>query len=348
MRFISRFYIKFVLSLTLLGLGAFVVMTPTSAADQKVTPSAATQIGSAQAKSAQAKQQETDPKPKHPLTNKVWDVSAKAFISQRAMIKRIGAAKLVLIGERHGHSAHQNRTAFILERLGDRNIYPALVMEMLEPRQLLMVRQYRKDNPESAMGLGEALRWYKTGWPSWSFYEPIFRAAFTAKLPLIGADLPEAEQNKIKKMGHREQPKDTSILTSWKMSMKAAHCNLLGELGLTNMALLQWQRDQAMAAALLHGAEREGRALLLAGLAHIRRDRSVPRYVGALFDGPGDMLAIALMDVAAGKAKPNSYMPKSINGKTAPYDLIWFTPPKSRGPSTCKRLKAKGLLQQLK
>ena len=103
-----------------------------------------------------------------------------------------------------------------------------------------------------------------------------------------------------------------------------------------------------MADALLRGVEREGRALLLAGLAHIRRDRSVPRHMGAFLKGPGDMLVIALRDVTTGKTKPDSYMPKSINGKTAPYDLIWFTPPKSSGPGTCERLKAKGLLQRAK
>ena len=143
----------------------------------------------------------------HPLINKIWDVRAKKFISQNELMNRLEQIMVILIGERHGHVEHQLRENYILEELAARQRYPALALEMLEPRQSLMINSYRNSSPEYAGQLGSALQWWKTGWPTWSYYEPVFQTALVAKLDFVGVDLPRAEQERIKNTGLKRRCK---------------------------------------------------------------------------------------------------------------------------------------------
>lgn len=210
------------------------------------------------------------------LIDRVWDPGSRVFLSIRELIDRLVDAPVILLGERHGYAAHQDREAFLIQALADRGRYPALALEMLEPRQEVIVRAYRRRNPEYARRLGIALDWASTGWPDWSFYEPVFDAAFAAKLPILGADLPLARQRVIEAEGTPDRPEDPWILDSWKDAMFKAHCGLIDNTRTRHLALKQWKRDQAMASAIQGHARG---AILIAGQEHVRADRGVPRYV---------------------------------------------------------------------
>jgi uncharacterized iron-regulated protein len=268
----------------------------------------------------------------HPLLNVVWDVKANAAITVGELVKRLASADAILLGERHGHEAHQSRAAFLISALADRERYPALAMEMLEPRQAVIVDRYRREEPEYSGRLGAALQWWDTGWPSWSFYEPIFAAAFAAKLPFIAADLSRAEQDKIER-ATTDAPPDAAIYASWKASMKAAHCNLIEEDRLARVATLQWRRDQAMADAVREGVANAGSVILLAGREHVRRDRGVARHLADTAAAGKPVLTtvvVALMDVDPAKLTAGAgYVPETIAASAGQvYDYLWFTPGK--------------------
>lgn len=196
----------------------------------------------------------------------ITDTATGKKLSVRDLIDRLEQADIILIGERHGFAPHQDREAFILQALAERGRYPTLALEMLEPAQEPVIEAYRKENPEYARGLGIALDWSNTGWPAWSFYEPVFQAAFTARLDIRAADLPRDEQRRIEREGTPDRPDDMSIIESWQDSMMKAHCGLIDEDRAFRLALKQWKRDQNMADV----ASRRD-VVLIAGRTHIEK-----------------------------------------------------------------------------
>ena len=197
--------------------------------------------------------------------NDIWDPDLGRVIALEDLIDRLETAPEIRFGERHGHAPHQNRVAFLIQALAARGRYPALALEMLDPAQAEAVATYRRDRPEYARGLGVALDWPSTGWPDWGLYEPIFEAAFAARLTILGADLPRAERQRIRDEGTDEVPDDPAAVLRWRSVMKRVHCDLLGAGELDRLALLQWLRDRNMADVL--AANRP--AILLAGREHV-------------------------------------------------------------------------------
>lgn len=271
----------------------------------------------------------------HPLINTLWDTSQKRPLTTRDLIEQLTKADHIIIGEVHGHAPHQERTAFLLGALANREIYPALVLEMLDPAGAERVAAHRRDNPEDPSALGALLRWNEQGWPSYSHYQPMMERAYAAKLPILGFENPQDETTERKRL--ETDKKAAPLWQAWTQAMDTAHCGLLKPEDAKNKGALQVRRDQLMAKALTQAQAEHGKAILLAGLSHIRRDRGVPAYL------PSSQRThiIALVEVDE-RQSPAAYIPKSLN-TTRPYDTIWFTP--SRGKdNTCDRLKKKGLI----
>lgn len=197
--------------------------------------------------------------------NDLWEPATGQTLDIATVLDRMQAAPEVKLGERHGFAPHQNRTAFLLQALAARGHYPALALEMLEPAQELAVAAYRRDNPEYARALGVALNWSQSGWPEWAFYEPIFQAAFTARLPILAADLPAAERQRYEAEGTPDRPNDPDILPRWQAAMMKAYCNLISEDDAMKLAMKQWKRDLHMAEVLTAHSP----AILLAGREHV-------------------------------------------------------------------------------
>ncbi len=278
----------------------------------------------------------------HALSNKIWRASDGQLVTVGDLVGALAKADVILVGERHGHRPHQDRVVFLLEALADRGRYPALAMEMLEPEQAEKIARFRVKEPEYSTRLGAELEWHKTGWPSWVHYDPIFSVAFTAKLPILAADLAKAEQQRIETSAP-EAAADPAITDSWRASMKAAHCDLIEPDRLERVTSLQWQRDRAMAGAVRAGLAKAGQVLLLAGREHVRRDRGVPRH---LAHATQNVVVVALADVKEGDIKPEAYVPARVSsvGAAPVYDYIWFTPAKAE-PGACERLKGSGIVK---
>ena len=275
---------------------------------------------------------ELAPVPVHPLAGKIYRVKDDAFVTVRDLLADLAKARFVLIGETHGRSAHQDREAFLLAGLADQGRYPPVSFEMLTPAKAAVVQTYRVTNPEYAMALGSALEWDKSNWPSWSFYAPVFQVALTAKLPVYGAEL---DDSKPKPEG---QTPPAEVIDSWHQALDVAHCGLADAARLQELTDLQWHREQAMAKSLLDADAATGSAgaVLVAGSAHVRKDRGVSRYLPMAAS-----TSVALIEV--GEARDaKSYLPKAI-AAGAVFDYIWFTPTTTI-ESTCDRLRKKGQL----
>lgn len=267
------------------------------------------------------------------LEGKIYRVSDKQFISSSDLIKALSTADVMLIGERHGRTQHQSREAFILKALADRKIYPSVVLEMVPEDKSLEIARFRQASPEDATLLAGPLKWHQTSWPAWSFYRPVFQAAFTAKLPILGGDVADSAQPASPAIKALE-----GVKASWSGSLRRAHCNLIKQDRLAKLTQLQMARDQNMAKRLkLANTMTGGPALLIAGSAHTRLDRGVALYLDSK-----QIVSVALMEVKKGKT-PLEHLPIPASEDSRLYDYVWFTAG-TKTKSTCDRLKSKGLI----
>lgn len=249
------------------------------------------------------------------LAGRIWNVEEQSFVAFPDMISDIIGAPYVLIGERHGRTAHQSREAFLLGALVESGRAPALAMEMLTSAQTDLIARYRRAQPEYALELAIDLDWVNSGWPAWSYYYPIFNMAFAAKLPIIGADLPDGDEGAI------TRAQEIASLEYYRDSMDRAHCGLIDEIRALELARTQMARDQSMAAALQNGAAVGDGAVLIAGSSHVRRDTGIPSL---LPDGSTEtiMLLETELEVAAFIDSPT----QTTGLDLTQYDFIWFTP----------------------
>jgi len=265
-------------------------------------------------------------------------------------------ADYVLIGERHGVEDHQIMIAATLLEASKSSQKIGVVMEMISTDQVELVDTFRKISPESPQDFGAAIGWNKTNWPEYKYYAPIFEVIWAKNMALAPGDPPEKAQSRWRKGDFAEADynpinaltkmyglqKATSIQASWEASMQKAHCDQLGPEELSDVARLQMMRDAFMASQMrAMKAAGADIVVLIAGRAHIRRDRGVPLYLGP----DVDLQNIAIVEADPNEKEGETYQPDQTSIEALPYDHIILTdalPPKE---SSCDRLRRKGLIK---
>ena len=212
--------------------------------------------------------------------------------------ERAESSQVILFGERHGVEGHVKAAACLFSELSQRRSM-RLVMEQLGADQQPRIDAYRNDHPETPEGLGAELKWWESGWPAWSIYQPIMRVAWAARAPVIAGDLastvtPEKSAGPDIKSSLRTQfgERFETLAVDWSGAMKSAHCGLIDDERATKLGFHQLNRDLSMANALTKTAARGDGAMLFAGRAHVRKDRGV--YTKLLGSGQfSNVLSIA-------------------------------------------------------
>jgi uncharacterized iron-regulated protein len=273
----------------------------------------------------------------HPLVGRIWSVRRHAFVDPRAVVDDAARARFVLLGEKHDNPDHHRLQAEVLAALAAAGRRPAVAFEMLETTQQGAVDRYREqhhqDPARDAAGFGAAVGWAESGWPDWTAYLPIAEVAFRSELPIVAANLPQAEARALARgepggpdaarraaLGLRE-PLPADAERSLLDELRASHCGLLPEAALPRMLLAQRARDAQMAERLRAGATRDG-AVLIAGAGHARLDRGVPWYLRRA-EGDGaraTVVSVAFMEVDHPTTDPQAYIPDAV------FDYVWFTP----------------------
>jgi uncharacterized iron-regulated protein len=278
------------------------------------------------------------------LVGKVWDVKAGSFVDESAVLKHLAAARFILLGERHDNPDHHRLQARVIEQLAKAGRQPAVVFEMLEVPQQAALTEYAARAGAQAAGVGAALGWEKTSWPPFSQYQPIFEAAFAAKLSLHAGNLPQADAKALVKQGLAALPAErvqelrlqqafpAPLEATLLDELRASHCGQLPEKYLAPMALAQHARDAQMAKVLASAAAKDG-AVLIAGGGHARLDRGVPYYLA--LEAPGASVAsLVFREVRHGEADAKAYV-----AEEGPFDYVWFTP-RASDEDPCAGFKA--------
>jgi uncharacterized iron-regulated protein len=266
-----------------------------------------------------------------PLAGLIWGASESRVVTFQEMLARIQDTPYILVGERHGRHAHQGREAFLIGALAEAGRYPTIALEMLSHAQTEAVAAYRQTSPEYALGLGLALNWADSNWPSWNYYQPVFDAAFTTKATIVGADLTEAEQQVIL-TGDSGNQSAVGSLEYYQTHMTKAHCGLIEDARAQDLARLQIARDRKMAEQLQVNRHSDHGVLLIVGASHIRKGTGLPTHLPQ-----NDVAVVALVETDATLSEFLTPFQDIVAGDLAEYDYIWFTP-KVDETSFCDRI----------
>ncbi len=284
-----------------------------------------------------------------PLLGKIWSTHDQAFITPAQLSTALAARTFVLLGETHDNADHHLLQAWAIDALAAKGRNPAIVWEMFDSGQSAAMADFLSTDTANAQGLGPAVKWEDTGWPSWSLYQPVAEAAFSANLPMVAGNAPIALVRKVGKDGYDALPRGQSakllldrelgdvLEPALRTEIVASHCDLIPLQATGPMFRGQRVRDAFMAEAMLAYGQQDG-AVLIAGSGHVRTDRAVP-WVLRQHQPDADIASLVFKGVEPQDDDIDALGPLNPEGNIAA-DYVWYTPKKLRD-DPCVALKAK-------
>jgi uncharacterized iron-regulated protein len=272
----------------------------------------------------------------HPLTGKIWRPDQNAFVTPAEMVKDLTKSHYVFLGEKHDNPDHHQLQAWVLEEFVSQGNQPAIVWEMITEDKQDKIDAYLAQKPKDAAGLGAAVAWDTSGWPSWSEYRPIADVALAHRLPIVAGNPSRATVRAIGRNGLTVLPSarlarlglDTPLPESTKDTMLTivaeAHCGLMPREALSPMVAVQRARDAILADNLIRSRKGDSAVVLIAGGGHARLDIGVPSVLAKL-DPKARMASLALIEVDDAETDPARYAEK-FSANALPFDFVWFTP----------------------
>jgi len=265
------------------------------------------------------------------LEGTIWLPASSKAVGIEALMERVQAAGIVILGESHDNPRHHALQARMVERIAAAGRRPVTAFEMIDTDQQAKLTAARSD----LAGLGETMDWERRGWPDWAWYRPIAEATLAAGGDLVAANLPRdlgrqiARQTEAADTTERfglDTPLPPAEAEAMAEDIRTGHCNLLPEPAIAGMVRVQRARDAAMAETLAEQAARPevSPVVLIAGAGHARTDHGVPARLHALVPGIVTF-SVAFIEVEEGQTAPASYAGQ-FGAKRLPFDAVWFTP----------------------
>ena len=280
------------------------------------------------------------PAPLSPVTFALPDSTALvdgptgAPVATAELLRRVGSADLVLLGEVHDNPVGHAVRGSLLRAFGARR--PAVVFEQFAATE----------GPIARPAAGESLAvWLdangfdRRGW-RWPLHEPVVAAALAVSRGIWGSNMSRAALGPIVAGGVDAAPEplrrliaraplDSAAQAALDTDLVVGHCRQLPAEMIPGMRAAQEVRDAAMTRALL-AADVGGPAWLIAGNGHVRRDIAVPRIVARVAPEKRTVV-VGLLEREEDGAAPAA-------AERAPYDLVIVTPRTAR-PDPCAQLR---------
>jgi uncharacterized iron-regulated protein len=204
----------------------------------------------------------------------------------------------VLLGEVHDNAQQHELRLAALQRAFASGWRPAIAMEQFDREHQADIDRARREQPGDAQHVIDAAAPAANraggGW-NWTFYKPFVELALRYDVPLIAANLSNADTSRIVRGGYPavfgaaeitalglDMPVAPDVQAAQEREIDIGHCHALPRSIWPRMAQAQYARDAVMADALRRGGERG--VVLLAGNGHVRRDIGVPRRLGTARD----------------------------------------------------------------
>lgn len=206
---------------------------------------------------------------------------------------RLQGDAVVMLGEVHDNAQQHRLRLEVLRRAFAAGWRPAIAMEQFDRERQADIERARRERPTDAQHVIDLAAPPSArpgaGW-NWDFYRPFVALALEYDVPLIAANLSNADTTKIVRGGFASVfdsasiarlGLDRPIADDWQSAQEReihnGHCGVLPPATWPRLARAQFARDAVMAHALRQHAQ--GGIVLLAGNGHVRRDIGVPRWL---------------------------------------------------------------------
>ena len=232
---------------------------------------------------------------------------------------RLRGDAIALLGEVHDNAEHHRQRLEILRRAFAAGWRPAIAMEQFDRERQEDIDRARIEKPRDAqhvIDLATAPKAARGGNWQWNFYRPFVELALEYEVPLIAANLSNAEAGQVVREGYAAvfdaaQVKSLGLHATVPAELQAAqereidvgHCNVLPAKALPAMVRGQFARDAVMASIVNQHASRG--VVLLAGNGHVRRDIGVPRWLNA--SARARTLAVGFLEAGGSSQRDSAF-----------------------------------------
>ncbi|MFI5444058.1 ChaN family lipoprotein [Polaromonas sp. UC242_47] len=221
-------------------------------------------------------------------------------------------AEVILLGEQHDASEHQQIQQQVVAHLAARGQLGALALEMAEAGR----NTAGLPANSSEQQVQDTLGWNNKGWP-WAAYGPAVMTAVRAGVPVLGANLPAAQMRDAMADSRLDQQLPGPALKAQQQLIGLGHCGLLPEDKISPMTRIQVARDMHMARTLEKAVLPGKVVVLLAGSGHVNRMLGVPQHL------PRELKTQAvLLRAGPETSTANGRLPAD----TGAFDVVWTTP----------------------
>ena len=215
-------------------------------------------------------------------------------------------ADVLLVGEQHDATAHQELEQQIVSSLAARGLLAAVALEMADAGVSTALLKPSSTDEQAR----RALKWDDKAWP-WAAYGPAVMTAVRAGVPVLGANLPREQMPASMKNSALDARLPGPALKAQQQGIRIGHCNMLPESQITPMTRIQLAKDIAMADTV-HDLLLPGKTVvLLAGSGHVDRRLGVPQHLRASVNAKA-------LHLRAGDA--------SASDQAEAFDAVWATP----------------------
>lgn len=256
----------------------------------------------------------------------ILDGPTGAPVSSAELLRRIGAADFVLLGEYHDNARDHAARGALIRAAATR--HPGLVFEQFARSDAALPLPAPGDSLE---GWLDRSGFDRKGW-QWPMHRPVIEAAVATRSAIWGSGLSRDTLRSVVRGGRdasppallaimNRAPLDSAAQAAIDHELFVDHCGKLPANLMAGMRAAQEVRDASMTAALLAAAGK-GPAWLIAGNGHVRSDMGVPRLLRAAAPGRR-VLAVGFLERDSTGALPDT-------AERHRYQLVVVTPPAPR------------------
>jgi uncharacterized iron-regulated protein len=188
--------------------------------------------------------------------------------------------QIVLLGEVHDNPKQHAMRVLAFENLLLEGKRPALLMEQFDREHQAAIDLARKQSPDNLTNLIAAGSPGKQGW-NWEFYKPFLALAIKYELPIVAANVSNADAMKAMRGGLAalsisESP-NSQLIHKQAEEIFNGHCQMMPMAAAKTMVNAQIAKDIVMAQLAMQYQARG--AVLLAGNGHVRNDIGIPFWL---------------------------------------------------------------------
>jgi uncharacterized iron-regulated protein len=232
---------------------------------------------------------------------------------------------LVLLGEVHDNAQQHAMRLVAFENMLLSGKRPALLMEQFDREHQAAIDNARTKSNATVQAIVSAGAGDRSGW-NWEFYTPFLALAMKYELPIIAANVSNADAMRAMREGlgalNIQATPNPHILEQQAQEIFNGHCKAMPMAVALKMVNAQVAKDVAMAQFMTRNQALG--VVLLAGYGHVRNDIGVPHWLAP--EVRKNSVSIGLLESGQSDA--------SIQ----PFDITIYTAPQSRG-DPCEAFK---------